>query len=329
MVGGFRGLVRGLARRVASPPVEAVPAPVERPASKVVGFWSYSRSDDVDSHGWLTQVRAYVSAALRHESGDQDTRIWQDDGFFPTGAAWEPRIAEVIGQSTFFLPIITRRYLRSAWCCRELLIFHQRAAAEGWSGRIFPIQYGDVGPPERLTAADCYDPAVLPILRAVQWIDVSDAALRASSLLDPTDPDAHFMRTRLYELAGHIFATLSSPAGVVVPPAANPRSAGARVPSPDTAAATGQLEDAAAMFRRALAIDEASLGPDHPNVAVGLSNLAALLRATNRLAEAEPMFRRALAIDEASLGPDHPNIAIRLSNLAALLRSNSGPRSAS
>ena len=83
------------------------------------------------------------------------------------------------------------------------------------------------------------------------------------------------------------------------------------------------------MFRRALAIDEASLGPDHPNVAVGLSNLAALLRATNRLAEAEPMFRRALAIDEASLGPDHPNIAIRLSNLAALLRSNSGPRSAS
>ena len=62
-------------------------------------------------------------------------------------------------------------------------------------------------------------------------------------------------------------------------------------------------------MRRALAIDEASFGPDHPNVAIGLNNLAALLRATNRLAEAEPLMRRALAIDEASFGPDHPNVA--------------------
>ncbi len=51
-------------------------------------------------------------------------------------------------------------------------------------------------------------------------------------------------------------------------------------------------------MRRALSIDERSLGPDHPNVAVGLNNLAQLLKATNRLAEAEPLMRRALAIDE-------------------------------
>ncbi len=62
-------------------------------------------------------------------------------------------------------------------------------------------------------------------------------------------------------------------------------------------------------MRRALAIDEASYGPDHPDVAIHLNNLASLLQATNRLAEAEPMYRRALAIDEASYGPDHPNVA--------------------
>ena len=73
-------------------------------------------------------------------------------------------------------------------------------------------------------------------------------------------------------------------------------------------------------MRRALAIDEASHGPDHPNVAIRLNNLASLLRATNRLAEAEPLMRRALAIDEASYGPDHPNVAIRLNNLASLLQ---------
>ena len=44
-------------------------------------------------------------------------------------------------------------------------------------------------------------------------------------------------------------------------------------------------------MRRALAIDEASYGPDHPNVAIGLNNLAQLLQATNRLGEAERLLR--------------------------------------
>ncbi|HME27801.1 MAG TPA: tetratricopeptide repeat protein [Acetobacteraceae bacterium] len=74
------------------------------------------------------------------------------------------------------------------------------------------------------------------------------------------------------------------------------------------------------LVRRALAIGEASLGKDHPTVAIYLSNLATLLYATNRLGEAEPLMRRALAIDEASLGKDHPSVAVALSNLAVLLQ---------
>ncbi len=72
--------------------------------------------------------------------------------------------------------------------------------------------------------------------------------------------------------------------------------------------------------RRALKIDEASNGPEHPAVALRLNNLAALLLATNRLAEAEPLMRRALKIDEASYGPEHPDVARNLSNLAVLLK---------
>jgi len=70
--------------------------------------------------------------------------------------------------------------------------------------------------------------------------------------------------------------------------------------------ATNRLAEAEPLTRRALAIDEASYGADHPNVARDLNNLAQLLQATNRLAEAEPLMRRALAIDEASYGADHP-----------------------
>jgi tetratricopeptide (TPR) repeat protein len=80
-----------------------------------------------------------------------------------------------------------------------------------------------------------------------------------------------------------------------------------------------QWAEAEPLMRRALAIDESSYGPDHPEVATDLNNLAQLLKATNRLAEAEPLMRRALAIDEKSYGPDHPEVAPRLNNLARLL----------
>ncbi len=65
---------------------------------------------------------------------------------------------------------------------------------------------------------------------------------------------------------------------------------------------------------------EASLSPDHPNVAIALNNLAGLLYADGRTDEAEPLFRRALAIWEHCLGPDHPNVASALNNLAGLLQ---------
>ena len=80
------------------------------------------------------------------------------------------------------------------------------------------------------------------------------------------------------------------------------------------------LGEAEPLMRRALAIDEAAYGPEHPTVATGLNNLAQLLKATNRLDEAEPLMRRALAIDEAAYGPDHPDVARDLNNLALLLQ---------
>jgi tetratricopeptide (TPR) repeat protein len=82
--------------------------------------------------------------------------------------------------------------------------------------------------------------------------------------------------------------------------------------------ARAAFSQAEPLYERALAIDEARLGPEHPIVATLLNNLAHLLRVTNRPTEAEPLMRRALAIGEASLGPDHPNVATSLSNLAVL-----------
>ncbi len=62
------------------------------------------------------------------------------------------------------------------------------------------------------------------------------------------------------------------------------------------------------MIRRAIAIYEASCGPEHPKVAICLNKLAGLLSDTKRLAEAEQLTRRALEIDEASYAPSHPDL---------------------
>jgi hypothetical protein len=84
-------------------------------------------------------------------------------------------------------------------------------------------------------------------------------------------------------------------------------------------AATNRLAEAEPLMRRALQIDEASFGPDHPDVGIDVNNLAALLQATNRLAEAEPLMRRARDIFAASLGPDHPSSKTVSRNYALLL----------
>lgn len=78
--------------------------------------------------------------------------------------------------------------------------------------------------------------------------------------------------------------------------------------------------EAEALYRRALAIAENAVGPDHPAVAAGLNNLALLYDDRAKYAEADPLYQRALAIREKALGPEHPDVAQTLENYAVLLR---------
>ena len=76
--------------------------------------------------------------------------------------------------------------------------------------------------------------------------------------------------------------------------------------------------EAEPLHKRALAIQEKALGPDHPDLAINMNNLAALYTNQGRYGEAEPLFKRVLEIDEQALGPEHPDVATDLSNLAVL-----------
>jgi tetratricopeptide (TPR) repeat protein len=77
---------------------------------------------------------------------------------------------------------------------------------------------------------------------------------------------------------------------------------------------------AAPLLRDALAIREKVSGPEHPDTATSLNNLALLLMDQGDFAGARPLLERALAIREKVSGPDHPETATTISNLARVLR---------
>jgi len=58
----------------------------------------------------------------------------------------------------------------------------------------------------------------------------------------------------------------------------------------------GDLAEAKAACERALAIGEKALGPDHPDVAMSLENMAELYRKTGRVKEADTLEKRVAAI---------------------------------
>ncbi|HEU4730726.1 MAG TPA: tetratricopeptide repeat-containing protein kinase family protein, partial [Kofleriaceae bacterium] len=81
----------------------------------------------------------------------------------------------------------------------------------------------------------------------------------------------------------------------------------------------GKYSDAQASLERALALRERLLGPDHPDVAGSLANLARVMDARGDTAGARRASERALAIFERIYGPDHPNVASVCNNLGVLL----------
>ena len=64
------------------------------------------------------------------------------------------------------------------------------------------------------------------------------------------------------------------------------------------------------------AILERHLGPNHPDLAKYLCNVAMAYGAQGEHGKALPLYQRALAIRERALGPDHPHVAESLNSLA-------------
>lgn len=83
--------------------------------------------------------------------------------------------------------------------------------------------------------------------------------------------------------------------------------------------ARGDFAGAESLHRRALAVHEGQLGPEHPTTLATRTNLGNVMLMQGKFGEAEKLFRGVLAAREKVLGRDHPDVAISLNNVANAL----------
>ncbi len=79
--------------------------------------------------------------------------------------------------------------------------------------------------------------------------------------------------------------------------------------------------EAQGLYERALVINEAVFGREHPETATSMNNVAFVLSRQGRYGEAQGLYERALAIKESMLGREHPDTAVSVNNLAGVLAS--------
>jgi hypothetical protein len=93
----------------------------------------------------------------------------------------------------------------------------------------------------------------------------------------------------------------------------------------EQAAAAGDVGAAEQLLRQAARLQEAQLGPQHPDLANTLNNLGVVCEQTGRLDEAEGFYRRAHEIAAAAFDPGHPFVITSRKNLADFCEARGRP----
>ena len=81
---------------------------------------------------------------------------------------------------------------------------------------------------------------------------------------------------------------------------------------------SGDYTQGVEVAKRALQVAQQNDGPDHPNVALSLGNLAELYEAQKEYAKAEQLYKQSLEILEKAFGQDDPYLVPTLLNMASL-----------
>ncbi len=86
----------------------------------------------------------------------------------------------------------------------------------------------------------------------------------------------------------------------------------------DVCSQLGRLDESWTVANRVLAIQERSLGPDHPDLARPINLLGGIALARGQVSEAEALFLRDLHLWEKAFGPDDGDLSVPLGNLGVI-----------
>jgi hypothetical protein len=132
-------------------------------------FISYRRLDNAPPvgsrrrHGFVDYLLRQVRSRLE-EDGVPDAILWLDRSHIEPGDIWSDKILNALKKSELFIAIVSKNYIRSSWCARELCTMQERVAALGVPAgerRIFRVDKHKV-PEDQV-------PEVLRAIQAVQF----------------------------------------------------------------------------------------------------------------------------------------------------------------
>ncbi|MDH6488370.1 toll/interleukin-1 receptor domain-containing protein [Streptomyces sp. SAI-127] len=167
-------------------------------ATGPAGFWSYTHRDDELDRGRIRRLAEAIAHAFEITTGDE-LHVFVDNNSIAWGDQWRARLDSALTSTTFLIPIITPKFLKSQECRREIITFSSHAASLGLDDLILPIHYVDV---PQLTADNPTDEVVQLISRR-QWEDWRELRLE--------DEDSPAYRQAVNQLALRLKEILETP----------------------------------------------------------------------------------------------------------------------
>lgn len=176
------------------------------------GFWSYTHRDDEIEEGRIRRLASKIANEFEGITADE-FEVFIDKKDIKWGDEWRTRIDSALSGSTFFIPIITPRFLKSEECRREILTFAGHAKSLGVEELLLPILYFNV---PQLREPDATD-EVISLIAERQYVDWTKLRLE--------NEDSPDYRKEVNRLAVRLVEIIERTVEVPPPPVALPDSA--------------------------------------------------------------------------------------------------------
>ncbi|HSD74822.1 MAG TPA: toll/interleukin-1 receptor domain-containing protein [Steroidobacteraceae bacterium] len=109
--------------------------------AQTLAFLSYTRKDDEFFGGYITAFRKMLESAVHVVSGQETFRVFQDIEGLIIGEDWKKKLAEVIQESSFFMPMLSPLFFNSAPCIEEVKEFLAHEKNLGRDDLVLPVYF--------------------------------------------------------------------------------------------------------------------------------------------------------------------------------------------